>query len=135
MIGVAGAGRKIDIPLFQHVFGRVRRRAAFGDVSGRSKLPGMEDEWLRGDFDVVPHITQVLQNEQINTAFDPSKACEAIRSVMHFEPEETVAVRAIMKKVFLRNFECRFSCLLLEARPGLRLALPQRYAFFDRTLH
>ena len=57
VIGVAGAGQEISTRPFQLVTGRVWRGTAFGGVKGRSELPGMVDEWMRGDFSVDPHIT------------------------------------------------------------------------------
>ncbi|MEM9794795.1 MAG: zinc-binding dehydrogenase, partial [Pseudomonadota bacterium] len=95
VIGVAGAGQEISTRPFQLVTGRVWRGTAFGGVLGRSQLPGMVDEWLRGDFDVDPYITHHMHHEQINTAFDLLKAGESIRSVIHFEPEETMTVNSL----------------------------------------
>ncbi len=69
VIGVAGAGEEISTRPFQLVTGRVWRGSAFGSVLGRSQLPGMVDEWLRGDFDVGSYITHNMTHDQINTAF------------------------------------------------------------------
>lgn len=90
VIGVAGAGEEISTRPFQLVTGRVWRGSAFGGVLGRSQLPGMVDEWLRGDFDVDPYITHNMGHEQINTAFDLLHAGRSIRSVIHFQPGETM---------------------------------------------
>ncbi|MBL3576162.1 S-(hydroxymethyl)glutathione dehydrogenase/class III alcohol dehydrogenase [Rhodovulum sulfidophilum] len=90
VIGVAGAGEEISTRPFQLVTGRVWRGSAFGGVLGRSELPGMVDEWLRGDFDVDPYITHNMTHEQINTAFDLLHAGKSIRSVIHFQPNETM---------------------------------------------
>ncbi|GGG61213.1 S-(hydroxymethyl)glutathione dehydrogenase [Salipiger pallidus] len=90
VIGVAGAGEEIATRPFQLVTGRVWRGSAFGGVLGRSQLPGMVDEWLRGDFDVDPYITHNMTHEQINTAFDLLHAGQSIRSVIHFQPNETM---------------------------------------------
>ncbi|WP_108261071.1 S-(hydroxymethyl)glutathione dehydrogenase/class III alcohol dehydrogenase [Mangrovicoccus ximenensis] len=90
VIGVAGAGEEIATRPFQLVTGRVWRGSAFGGVLGRSQLPGMVDEWLRGDFDVDPYITHNMGHEQINTAFDLLHAGRSIRSVIHFRPGETM---------------------------------------------
>lgn len=90
VIGVAGAGEEISTRPFQLVTGRVWRGSAFGGVLGRSQLPGMVDEWLRGDFSVDPYITHNMTHEQINTAFDLLHAGESIRSVIHFRPEQTM---------------------------------------------
>ncbi|MEP4037565.1 S-(hydroxymethyl)glutathione dehydrogenase/class III alcohol dehydrogenase [Pseudophaeobacter sp.] len=92
VIGVAGAGEEIATRPFQLVTGRVWRGSAFGGVLGRSELPGMVDEWLRGDFDVDPYITHNMTHDQINTAFDLLNAGKSIRSVIHFQPNETMLV-------------------------------------------
>lgn len=92
VIGVAGAGEEIATRPFQLVTGRVWRGSAFGGVLGRSQLPGMVDEWLRGDFDVDPYITHNMTHEQINTAFDLLHAGKSIRSVIHFQPNDTMLI-------------------------------------------
>lgn len=92
VIGVAGAGEEIATRPFQLVTGRVWRGSAFGGVLGRSQLPGMVDEWLRGDFDVDPYITHNMTHDQINTAFDLLQAGKSIRSVIHFQPSDTMLV-------------------------------------------
>ncbi|RJL03313.1 S-(hydroxymethyl)glutathione dehydrogenase/class III alcohol dehydrogenase [Paracoccus siganidrum] len=95
VIGVAGAGEEISTRPFQLVTGRVWRGSAFGGVLGRSQLPGMVDEWLRGDFDVDPYITHNMTHEQINTAFDLLHAGKSIRSVIHYQPQETMRVNTL----------------------------------------
>ncbi len=90
VIGVAGAGEEIATRPFQLVTGRVWRGSAFGGVLGRSELPGMVDEWLRGDFDVAPYITHNMTHDQINTAFDLLHSGKSIRSVIHFQPNDTM---------------------------------------------
>ncbi|NRP74662.1 S-(hydroxymethyl)glutathione dehydrogenase [Ensifer psoraleae] len=90
VIGVAGAGEEIATRPFQLVTGRVWRGSAFGGVRGRSQLPGMVDEWLRGDFSVDPYITHNMTHENINTAFDLLHAGKSIRSVIHYQPQRTM---------------------------------------------
>ncbi|MTH63941.1 S-(hydroxymethyl)glutathione dehydrogenase/class III alcohol dehydrogenase [Paracoccus shanxieyensis] len=99
VIGVAGAGEEISTRPFQLVTGRVWRGSAFGGVLGRSQLPGMVDEWLRGDFSVDPYITHNMAHEQINTAFDLLHAGESIRSVIHFRPQDTMFVNSLPGKI------------------------------------
>ncbi|SFY38023.1 S-(hydroxymethyl)glutathione dehydrogenase / alcohol dehydrogenase [Paracoccus pantotrophus] len=99
VIGVAGAGEEIATRPFQLVTGRVWRGSAFGGVRGRSQLPGMVDEWLRGEFSVDPYITHNMTHEQINTAFDLLHAGESIRSVIHFRPDETMRVNSLPGKI------------------------------------
>ena len=99
VIGVAGAGQEIATRPFQLVTGRVWRGTAFGGVKGRSELPGMVDEWLRGEFDIDPYITHHMTHDQINTAFDLLKAGESIRSVVHFRENETMTVNSLPGKI------------------------------------
>lgn len=99
VIGVAGAGEEISTRPFQLVTGRVWRGSAFGGVHGRSQLPGMVDEWLRGDFSVDPYITHNMTHDRINMAFDLLNAGEAIRSVIHYQPQTTMLTNSLPGKI------------------------------------
>ena len=90
IIGVAGAGEEIATRPFQLVTGRVWKGSAFGGVLGRSELPGMVDEWMRGEINVDPYITHNMDHESLNVAFDLLKRGEAIRSVVHYREKETL---------------------------------------------
>lgn len=84
IIGVAGAGEEISTRPFQLVTGRVWRGTAFGGVKGRSELPGIVEQYLRGDFKLDDFITHTMPLDQINKAFDLMHSGESIRSVIHF---------------------------------------------------
>ncbi|MGB8635906.1 MAG: S-(hydroxymethyl)glutathione dehydrogenase/class III alcohol dehydrogenase [Rhodanobacteraceae bacterium] len=86
IIGVAGAGQEISTRPFQLVTGRVWRGSAFGGVKGRSQLPGMVDQAMRGEIRLDPFITHTLPLEKINEAFDLMHAGKSIRTVVHFQP-------------------------------------------------
>jgi len=60
IIGVAGSGQEIRTRPFQLVTGRVWRGTAFGGVRGRSELPGMVEQAMRGDIAVDPLITHTM---------------------------------------------------------------------------
>ena len=85
IIGVAGAGQEISTRPFQLVTGRVWRGSAFGGVKGRSELPGIVEQYLRGEFLLSDFITHTMGLDQINDAFDLMHKGESIRSVIHFE--------------------------------------------------
>ncbi|MCB9656176.1 MAG: S-(hydroxymethyl)glutathione dehydrogenase/class III alcohol dehydrogenase [Polyangiales bacterium] len=85
IIGVAGAGQEIKTRPFQLVTGRVWRGTAFGGVRGRTELPGMVEQAMRGELDLDPFITHTLPLERINEAFDLMHAGESIRTVIHFD--------------------------------------------------
>jgi len=84
IIGVAGAGKEICTRPFQLVTGRVWRGSAFGGVKGRTQLPGMVEQAMRGEIDIDPFITHNLPLEKINEAFDLMHEGKSIRTVIHF---------------------------------------------------
>lgn len=84
VIGVAGAGKEIATRPFQLITGRSWRGTAFGGVKGRSQLPGMVKEAMRGDIDLAPFVTHTMPLERINEAFELMHAGKSIRSVVHF---------------------------------------------------
>lgn len=84
IIGVAGAGQEIRTRPFQLVTGRVWRGSAFGGVKGRTELPAMVEESMRGELDLDPFITHTLPLEKINEAFDLMHEGKSIRTVIHF---------------------------------------------------
>src|SRR5688572_18056329 len=83
IIGVAGAGQEIRTRPFQLVTGRVWRGSAFGGVKGRSELPGMVEQAMRGEIKLEPFITHQLPLSRINEAFDLMHHGESIRTVVH----------------------------------------------------
>ena len=84
IIGVAGAGQEIRTRPFQLVTGRVWRGSAFGGVKGRTQLPGMVEQSMRGEIDLDPFITHNLPLERINEAFDLLHEGKSIRTVIHY---------------------------------------------------
>lgn len=82
VIGVAGAGQEISTRPFQLVTGRVWKGSAFGGVKGRTQLPGMVEQAMRGEIDLNPFVTHTMGLEDINTAFDLMHAGKSIRSVI-----------------------------------------------------
>ena len=57
IIGVAGAGQEISTRPFQLVTGRAWLGTAFGGVKGRTQLPGMVEEAMRGEIQLAPFVT------------------------------------------------------------------------------
>lgn len=84
IIGVAGAGQEISTRPFQLVTGRVWRGSAFGGVKGRTQLPGMVEQAMRGEIALGPFVTHTMPLEQINEAFDLMHEGKSIRTVIHF---------------------------------------------------
>ncbi len=84
IIGVAGAGQEIRTRPFQLVTGRVWRGSAFGGVRGRTELPEMVEQSMRGEIQLDPFITHTMPLEQINEAFDLMHEGKSIRTVIHF---------------------------------------------------
>ena len=84
IIGVAGAGQEISTRPFQLVTGRRWRGSAFGGVKGRSELPGMVEQAMKGEIKLAPFVTHTLPLENINEAFELMHAGQSIRSVVHY---------------------------------------------------
>ena len=84
IIGVAGAGQEISTRPFQLVTGRSWRGTAFGGVKGRSQLPGMVQEAMRGEIDLAPFVTHTMGLDGINHAFDLMHEGQSIRSVVRY---------------------------------------------------
>ena len=84
VIGVAGGGQEISTRPFQLVTGRTWKGTAFGGVKGRTQLPGMVEDAMRGDIELAPFVTHTMGLDDINRAFDLMHAGESIRSVVHF---------------------------------------------------
>ena len=84
IIGVAGAGEEISTRPFQLVTGRVWKGSAFGGVKGRTQLPGMVEDAMRGDIDLAPFVTHTMGLEEINKAFELMHEGKSIRSVIHY---------------------------------------------------
>ncbi len=84
IIGVAGAGQEIRTRPFQLVTGRVWRGTAFGGVKGRTQLPGMVQQAMRGEIRLEPFITHTMPLERINDAFDLMHEGKSIRAVIHY---------------------------------------------------
>ena len=84
IIGVAGAGQEISTRPFQLVTGRTWMGTAFGGVKGRSQLPGMVEDAMRGDIELAPFVTHTMGLDEINHAFDLMHEGKSIRSVIRY---------------------------------------------------
>ncbi|AYK22715.1 TPA: S-(hydroxymethyl)glutathione dehydrogenase/class III alcohol dehydrogenase [Pseudomonas aeruginosa] len=84
VIGVAGAGKEISTRPFQLVTGRTWKGSAFGGVKGRTQLPGMVEDAMKGEIDLAPFVTHTMGLDDINKAFDLMHEGKSIRTVIHY---------------------------------------------------
>jgi S-(hydroxymethyl)glutathione dehydrogenase / alcohol dehydrogenase len=84
IIGVAAGGQEISTRPFQLVTGRVWRGSAFGGVRGRTELPGMVEDAMRGEINLGVFVTHTMGLERINEAFDLMHEGKSLRTVIHF---------------------------------------------------
>ncbi|KAK2625750.1 hypothetical protein QTJ16_005062 [Diplocarpon rosae] len=87
VIGVAAAGQEIATRPFQLVTGRVWKGCAFGGIKGRSQLPDLVDDYMKGKLKVDEFITHRKPLAEINAAFDDMKAGDCIRCVVNMREE------------------------------------------------
>ena len=57
---------------------------AFGGVKGRSQLPAMVEEAMKGDIQLEPFVTHTMGLDKINEAFDLMHEGKSIRTVIHY---------------------------------------------------
>jgi len=84
IIGVAGAGQEISTRPFQLVTGRKWMGTAFGGVKGRTQLPGMVEDAMKGEIELAPFVTHTLPLDDINQAFDLMHEGKSIRTVISY---------------------------------------------------
>jgi S-(hydroxymethyl)glutathione dehydrogenase/alcohol dehydrogenase len=82
VIGVAAAGQEISTRPFQLVTGRVWKGCAFGGIKGRTQLPGLVDDYMKGKLKVDEFITHRKTLPEINAAFETMKQGDCIRCVV-----------------------------------------------------
>jgi len=87
VIGVAAAGQEISTRPFQLVTGRVWKGCAFGGIKGRTQLPGLVDDYMKGILKVDEFITHRQPLKNINTAFEDMKKGDCIRCVVNMREE------------------------------------------------
>ncbi|KAL2073438.1 hypothetical protein VTL71DRAFT_10762 [Oculimacula yallundae] len=83
VIGVAAAGQEISTRPFQLVTGRVWKGCAFGGIKGRTQLPDLVDDYMKGKLKVDEFITHRKPLAEINNAFEDMKAGDCIRCVVN----------------------------------------------------
>ncbi|EGG03932.1 uncharacterized protein MELLADRAFT_53123 [Melampsora larici-populina 98AG31] len=81
IIGVAAAGKEIATRPFQLVTGRRWQGSAFGGVKGRTEIPGIVDDYLKGVLNVDDYVTHRCTLDTLNKGFDDMKKGECIRCV------------------------------------------------------
>lgn len=64
---------------------RIWKGSAFGGVKGRSQLPGIVEQYLRGEFELDTFITHTMGLDDINHAFDLMHEGKSIRTVILFD--------------------------------------------------
>lgn len=84
IIGVAVAGQEIPARPFQLVTGHVWKGSAFGGVEGRSQLPDMVEDAMKGDIDLEPSVTHTISLDGINDASDPIHEGKSIRTITRY---------------------------------------------------
>lgn len=85
IIGVAAAGQEISTRPFQLVTGRVWKGSAFGGVKGRSELPGIVEQYMKGDLKIDEYITAFYPLDKINQSLDDMHAGVSIRTVIKYD--------------------------------------------------
>jgi S-(hydroxymethyl)glutathione dehydrogenase/alcohol dehydrogenase len=82
--GVAGKGEVLEvIPRFL-ITGRRVAGASFGGAKGRDRVPELVDLYLSGDLDLESLVTNRVQLDEVNDAFEAMERQEGIRTVITY---------------------------------------------------
>lgn len=84
VVGVAAAGKEISTRPFQLVTGRVWRGTAFGGYKSRVHVPGLVEEYMRGENKLDDYITHNMSFDSINEAFALLHSGQCLRVVLTF---------------------------------------------------
>jgi len=82
VIGVAAAGQEISTRPFQLVTGRTWRGTAFGGVKGRTEIPGLVEDYLKGTMKIDEYVTHHRTLADINEGFHDMHSGSCIRCVV-----------------------------------------------------
>jgi len=82
VIGVAAAGQEISTRPFQLVTGRTWRGTAFGGVKGRTEIPGLVEDYLKGTMKIYEYVTHHRTLANINEGFHDMLGGSCIRCVV-----------------------------------------------------
>jgi S-(hydroxymethyl)glutathione dehydrogenase / alcohol dehydrogenase len=85
--GFSPKARADKYPAFQLVTGRVWKGCAFGGIKGRSQLPDLVDDYMKGKLKVDEFITHRQPLANINIAFQDMKAGDCIRCVVNMRKD------------------------------------------------
>jgi len=84
LIGVAKTGEEVCLVPRMLIAGRVLTGTAFGNVKGRSQLPGLVDLYREGTLKIDELVTREISLEQINDAFGWMAADQGYRYVVRY---------------------------------------------------
>ena len=82
--GVAGKGEVLEIVPRFLITGRRVAGASFGGAKGRDRVPELVDRYLSGDLDLESLVTNRVELDQVNDAFEAMERQEGIRTVITF---------------------------------------------------
>ena len=80
--GVAGKGEVLEVVPRFLITGRRVAGASFGGAKGRDRVPELVDLYLSGDLDLESLVTNRVQLDQVNDAFEAMERQEGIRTVI-----------------------------------------------------
>ncbi|KAF8738151.1 hypothetical protein AX14_011737 [Amanita brunnescens Koide BX004] len=82
IIGVAASGQEVSTRPFQLVTGRTWRGTAFGGVKGRTEIPGLVEEYLKGKLRIDEYVTHSRKLSDLYEGFHDMHTGECIRCVV-----------------------------------------------------
>jgi S-(hydroxymethyl)glutathione dehydrogenase/alcohol dehydrogenase len=82
--GVAGKGEVLEVVPRFLITGRRVAGASFGGAKGRDRVPELVDLYVKGDLDLESLVTNRVQLDRVNDAFEAMERQEGIRTVITY---------------------------------------------------
>ena len=82
--GVAGKGEVLEVVPRYLITGRRIAGASFGGAKGRDRVPELVDLYTGGDLDLEALVTNRIELDQVNEAFEAMERQEGIRTVITY---------------------------------------------------
>ena len=105
IIGVAPAGAQISTRPFQLVTGRTWRGTAFGGIKGRTEIPGLVEDYLKGTLEVDGYVTHHRTLKDINDGFSDMHVSQS-NFVMSNSASERTSLTGWRLYSMCRRYEC-----------------------------
>jgi S-(hydroxymethyl)glutathione dehydrogenase/alcohol dehydrogenase len=82
LVGISKHDTRVTLDPLQFIIGRTLNGGAYGEYKGRRDIPGLVEQYLRGELMIDEFVTHTLPLDKINDAFTLMREGKSIRTVL-----------------------------------------------------